>query len=206
MTTRAVASPLLDGGRAPSRATEEVGWWGMALFCLTEATLFAYLLASYLYVGVTNAEWPPPHFELPQLQLPLIMTVLLLSSSGTAIWAERGLAHGDRRRFRFGLLATIILGAGFLALQVREYGEKLRHMAPGQHAYASLFYAITGFHGTHVAFGLVLMLYIGLRALLGHFDVQRHLAVKNVFLYWHTVDGVWLAILSALYLSPHFYR
>lgn len=206
MTARAFPNPLSDGRAAPSRLTEEVGWWGMALFCLTEATLFAYLIASYFYLGVANAEWPPSRFELPKLQMPFLMTVLLLSSSGTAIWAERGLERENPRRFRLGLLATIVLGAAFLAVMLREYGEKLQHMSPRQHAYASLFYAITGFHGTHVAFGLLLMLYLGLRALRGHVDAKRHLAVKNVFLYWHTVDGVWLAILTALYLSPHFYR
>ncbi|HEY2376694.1 MAG TPA: heme-copper oxidase subunit III [Gemmatimonadaceae bacterium] len=178
----------------------------MVLFCLTEAMLFAYLLASYLYVAVANREWPPPGFELPKLQLPLIMTALLLSSSGAAIWAEKGIERDERGRFRIGLLVAFGLGAAFLVLQMREYAEKLQHMGPREHAYVSLFFTITGFHGVHVAFGLVLMLYLGLRSLLGHFDAHRHLAVKNVFLYWHTVDGVWLAILTAIYLSPQFYR
>lgn len=184
----------------------EVGWWGMVLFCMTEGTLFAYFIGSYFYLGSDAGRfWPPAGIEDPTLPLPLSMTALLVSSSVVLWLAEKALERGRRAWYRAGTAAAIALGAGFLALQVMEYREKLKHFTAPQHAYASLFYTITGFHGTHVAFGLLMLLWALLREVTGRLDPERPLAVKTVSLYWHFVDGVWLVILTSLYLSPRFY-
>jgi len=200
MTTAELrADHLLPPGWKPS---QEVGWWAMALVCMTEAALFAYFLVGYFYLGVENPAWPPAGIEKPKLEIPLIMTGLLLSSSVVLVVAEKQREHGKRALYRLGLIVTVLLGAGFLALQATEYQEKLRSMGPSEHAYASLFYTITGFHGAHVAFGLLLLLYTLLRDSAGWIDPERPIVVKVSSLYWHFVDGVWLVILMALYLSP----
>jgi heme/copper-type cytochrome/quinol oxidase subunit 3 len=85
-----------------------------------------------------------------------------------------------------------------------EYREKLKHMLPQTHAYAATFYTITGFHGMHVALGVLFLGYTLLRALRGQFTAIEHTGVTVTSLYWHTVDGIWLAILASLYLSPRF--
>lgn len=190
---------------APEHPRATVDWWGMAWFCATEATLFACLLASYFYLGVSNPRWPPAGIPDPKLQLPLVMTVLLVSSSVVIHWGEKALTSGGRARFRAALAVTMLLGLGFLSLQALEYADKLKHESPSGHAYTALFFATTGLHGAHVAFGLLMWAYVGLRELLGHFDARHHVAVKNVSLYWHTVDAIWLAILAVLYLSPRLY-
>ena len=69
-------------------------------------------------------------------------------------------------------------------------------------AYWSTFYTIIGFHGAHVLMGWLMLAFTFLRNSRRHFSAQRHLAVKNVGLYWHTVDGVWLVIVLALYVAP----
>lgn len=203
----AVPRPMDEARLLPAadRPTAEVGWWAMVWFCATESTLFAYLIASYFYLGVSNPNWPPAGMENPKLPLPLAMTALLLASSATIHWAGRALRRGARGTFRVGLAATILLGLGFLALQAMEYREKLAHMSPVEHAYSAIFFTITGFHGAHVAFGVLFFLYIALLDARGYVSGRHHLVVKNASLYWHTVDGVWLAILTALYLSPRFY-
>src|SRR5262249_36518293 len=175
------------------------------LFCLTEATLFAYLLSSYFYLGVSNAAWPPAGTERPTLQKPLIMTVLLVSSSVVLFFSERARQGGAKRRYLSGLAITILLGLGFLTVQGLEYREKLKHMQPHVHSYASIFYLITGFHGSHVAFGLLMLGWTGFADLRGRLSVASPLAVKNSSLYWHFVDAVWLVILTCLYLSPRWY-
>jgi heme/copper-type cytochrome/quinol oxidase subunit 3 len=190
---------------APPTSTAEVGYWGMALFVATEATMFASLIASYLFLGTANPGWPPPGIERPKLILPPIMTAILLLSSGTMFWAERGIKRGARSQLQLGLGITILLGLGFLAVQAAEYKDKLSKMSPQVHAYAASFYTITSFHALHVITGLLLIGYVELRAFLGHFDGEHHLAVKNVGLYWHFVDVVWLAIFMTLYISPRFY-
>lgn len=186
-------------------STAEVGYWGMALFVATEATMFASLIISYLFLGTANAGWPPPGIERPKLILPPIMTAILLASSVTMFWGERGIEQGDRGRLRIGIGLTMLLGVVFLGVQAVEYKDKLEKMQPQVHAYAASFYTITSFHALHVITGLLLLGYAEVRALLGHFDAEHHLAVKNVGLYWHFVDAVWLVIFLTLYLSPRFY-
>lgn len=189
----------------PPSSTSEVGYWGMALFVATEATMFATLIASYLFLGTANAGWPPPGIERPKLVLPPIMTGILLLSSGTMYWAEKGIEAGNRARLRIGLAITIVLGFLFLGVQAVEYADKLKKEVPQTHAYSAMFYTITSFHALHVFTGLLMLIYTLTRALLGHFDETHHLAVKNAGLYWHFVDAVWLVIFTTLYLSPRFY-
>lgn len=177
------------------------GWWGMVLLIVTEASLFVYLLFSYFYLGsMARGPWPPS--GLPELRLALPNTGVLLLSSGTMWWAESGIRRGDETRLRLGLLLTLMLGAGFLGIQVIEYHHQA--FTPATSAYGSLFYTITGFHGAHVAVGLLMLAVVGLRARLGHFSSRHHLAVTNVSWYWHFVDAVWLAVFTSLYLSPRF--
>jgi heme/copper-type cytochrome/quinol oxidase subunit 3 len=200
--TRVGDDHLLPPATMPGR---EVAVWGMALFCATEAALFAYLLSSYFYLGVSNPHWPPAGIEDPKLTLPLFMTAALLSSSVALQWGERGIKQGDQRRLRLGIGIAAVLGLVFLWLQWREYHEKLRQFGPQTHAYTASFFTITGFHGAHVAFGVLLLGYTLIRAARRQFTAHNHAGVTVTSLYWHTVDGVWLAILASLYLSPRLY-
>ena len=187
------------------RPHNEVGWWGMVLFLFNEAALFASLIASYLYLGLRSRFWPPAGIPKPELRLPLIMTALLVSSSIVLVFAEKAFERGARAAHRVGTLITVALGVAFLLIQAREYADKLAHGSPTEHAYESLFFTITGLHGAHVAFGLLVLLWALARAWSGTSTPRHPLAVKNASLYWHFVDGVWLVILTTLYLSPRWY-
>jgi heme/copper-type cytochrome/quinol oxidase subunit 3 len=184
---------------APGRARSP-GFWGMLLLIATEAALFAYLLFSYWYLAsIATGPWPPD--GPPSLHLVLPNTVLLLASSGTMYLAESGIRRGNGTRLRVGLLLTLLLGVVFLTVQGVEYGQK--HFRPTSHAYGSLFFPITGFHGAHVAVGLLMIAVVAVRDFLGHFGPGRHEAVTNVSWYWHFVDVVWLTVFTSLYLAPH---
>jgi cytochrome c oxidase subunit I+III len=179
-----------------------VGWWGMAGVIATEGAFFAYLLFSYFYLASQSVNpWPS---EVPGFWLPLVNTLVLLASSAAVIVAERGIRAGHQGRLRAGVVAAIVLGLVFLALQVVEYSRE--HASPTHDAYGSLFFTITGFHGAHVAVGLVMLVVVAVRALRGHFAAGRHEAVTNAAMYWHFVDVVWLAVFTALYVTPHLRR
>jgi heme/copper-type cytochrome/quinol oxidase subunit 3 len=194
MTT--IPLPLARTGRA------EAGRWAMLLFLVNEATLFGCLVASYFYLGFVTHVWPPSGVERPALALPLIMTALLLSSSVALVAAEAALKRRKPTAYRAGVVVAIGLGAGFLALQLVEYHDKLGRLHPSDNAYASLFYTITGLHGTHVAFGLLFLAWALARESTGTASPSRSVAIRNSSLYWHFVDAVWLVILTSLYLSP----
>jgi heme/copper-type cytochrome/quinol oxidase subunit 3 len=195
MTTAAAEIQALGHPRVRS-----TGFWGMMLLIITEAALFIYLLFSYFYLGsIATGRWPPE--GPPSLRLVVPNTVILLFSSGTMYWAESGIRKGDTRRLRLGLIATLALGMIFLIVQAVEYSHK--HVTPSTDASGSLFFTITGFHGAHVAAGLLMIGVITARAFLKHFRAGRHEAVTNVAWYWHFVDAVWLAVFTCLYLLPH---
>lgn len=176
------------------------GWWGMVWLCATEAMLFACLVASYFFLRGSVESFSAEGGRYPPLALPLSMTAVLLSSSVTMWWAETGIRRGNQTRLRLGLVITFVLGALFLVLQATEYHRN--PFGPTVSAYDSIFYTTTSLHGAHVALGLLMNLYVQLRAARGHFSAARHLAVQNVALYWHFVDAVWLVILATFYLSP----
>jgi cytochrome c oxidase subunit III len=186
---------------------QDIGYWAMVLFCLTEGTLFAFLLSSYFFLGASSTAggWPPAGIAKPELEKPLIMTAVLVSSSMVLFFAERSRANGGRAKYLVGTGVTIALGLSFLGLQAAEYRKLLEHLSPRTSAYASIFYTITGFHGTHVAFGLLLLAWTLVADARGRLSGVSPVAVKNSALYWHFVDGVWLVVLTCLYLSPRWY-
>lgn len=188
--------------RAPP-LTREPAWWGMLLLIATEAALFALLLASYFYTRFqTEGPWPPDGIADPELAKPIAMTLLLMISSIPAYLAERNARRGDQRGLVVALLATLILGSAFLALQIWEYTEKAKLFTPRTNAYGSLFYTITGLHGSHVIVGLLILGWTQFFAWRGAYASENHVAVQVSALYWHFVHVVWLFVFASLYLSP----
>jgi cytochrome c oxidase subunit 3 len=167
---------------------------------LTEGSLFGYLLFSYFYLNAQAVEhWPPE--GLPELSMPTLNTFLLLSSS-VFVWLCERSVRKNRIGRSLGFMATaIILGAGFVGVQLREYSKKA--YGPAANVYGSLYYTVTGFHMLHVVIGLVILSLLMLWTGLGYFNEQRNKALSIGALYWHFVDAVWLFIYSSFFLAPY---
>ena len=181
-------------------------WWGMVLLITTEAMLFVSLFGAYFYLRFTNGPvWPPDGIEKPDLVLPLIMSVILWSSSIPVHLADAGIKRGKQKTLRYGLLVGFLLGAAFLTIQLAvEYPEIVREFHPTDNSYGALFFTLTGLHGTHVLVGLMISAFVQVRAWKGDYDRLRHVTVQNFAMYWHFVDAMWVLILATVYLSPHF--
>jgi heme/copper-type cytochrome/quinol oxidase subunit 3 len=178
----------------------------MLLFIATEATVFGILFATYFYLRFRNMPaWPPDGIEKPTLGLPLIMSVLLLTSSVPMHIAEVGVKKGRQTWLKAGLAGSFLLGAGFLVIMlVLEYPEKLNEFTAQTNVYGSLFFLITGLHGSHVFVGLVMNAWAQVKAARGRFDEHHHLTMLNVAVYWHFVDVIWIFVFLTLYFSPRF--
>jgi cytochrome c oxidase subunit III len=175
----------------PLPAHAGVGSAGMWTFLATDAMGFGGLFIAYGWLRVRAATWPDPRSRL-ELAPAAAMTFALLASSFTMTLAARAGA----RRARVGwLLATLILGLGFLAGAVSEDVHLAARMGFSSDLYASTFYALTGFHGLHVLAGVV-----ALAAMLRASATAR--AVEVTALYWHFVDLAWMPIFTFLYLLP----
>ncbi len=190
-----------ERGRSPA-------FWGMVMLIFTEATFFFILFISYVYLRFQAGEtWPPPPLEKPKLFLISIMTPILVLSSVPAHLADSGIRRGKVWRLRFGLLMTLAQAGAFIGLTIVEWMEKIRteHLVHSTNAYGSIFFTIVGFHGVHVAVGVMLLLWLLVYAFRGRWTVDNHIPVQNIILYWHFVDVVWLFIITVLYFSPYWW-
>lgn len=186
--------PVAPVGRRAS------GWYGMLLLIATEAALFIYLLFSYFYLG-SQAPGPWPPSGPPELGIATGNTFILLLSSVTAWWGQRGIERGRSDRLLIGLALSILLGAAFVGVQVHEWLS--RSFTPATDAYGSLYFTITGLHIAHVVAGLVILGCLALWTALGRVTAERHVHVEVGVLYWHFVDAVWLVVFTALFLTPY---
>jgi cytochrome c oxidase subunit III len=170
---------------------------GTVVWLASELMFFAGLFAGYFALRSANEVWPPDDVHLDTVRIA-VFTVVLVVSSFTYHHAVRSAEEGDEAGAVRWTVITFILGAAFLGNQALEYAEL--DFRPGSHAYGSIFYLMTGFHGLHVLGGLALMvavLGVGVgrtsRAPLGEL-----VGVSGY--YWHFVDAVWIAMFATIYL------
>ena len=133
--------------------------------------------------------------------LPTINTALLLSSGVTLTIAHHLLRDGKRAQTILWMWITVILGATFVAVQGYEYWHAYTGMnlKLSSGAYGSTFFMLTGFHGFHVIVGMLMLLFITLRLMSGHFSADRHFGFEGAAWYWHFVDVVWLFLYTLVY-------
>ena len=133
--------------------------------------------------------------------LPTINTALLLSSGVTLTIAHHALIAGNRSRTIFFMWITVLLGLTFLFVQGYEYSHAYSelNLELSSGAYGSTFFMLTGFHGFHVFIGMLMLLFITLRLMKGHFTPERHFGFEGAAWYWHFVDVVWLGLYIVVY-------
>lgn len=171
---------------------------GVKLGILSEVMLFGALFAAYFVIRSESGGWPPAGHERPELLLPGINTLLLVSSSVTMQWAVRAIGRGQVATMRRALRVTLLLGSIFIVVQGYEFANNGFGLSAG--VFGSTFYVLTGFHGAHVLAGLGFMAIVANRARHGLVSQERHTAVEAASYYWHFVDAVWLFLFSTLYV------
>jgi cytochrome c oxidase subunit 3 len=186
-----------------TKAVQQGLRYGMILFIGSEVMFFFAFFWAFFSVSLAptveiGCAWPP--FGLVTVNafgVPLLNTVLLLTSGATLTWAHHAITEGDRKNAMFGLITTIVLAVIFTALQVMEYVEAPFTMADG--IYGSTFYLATGFHGFHVFIGTLFLIVCLARHRKYHFTKEHHLGFEFAAWYWHFVDVVWLFLFVAVY-------
>jgi len=170
--------------------------WFWAFF---DASLFAGEAINFQRAEVTGGVWPPQGIEtLDPWHLPLLNTLILLTSATTLTWAHHALIEGDRQGMKWGLWATVGLGVLFTTLQAYEYSHA--HFAFAGNIYGATFFMATGFHGFHVIIGTIFLTVCLVRAYVGDFQPDRHFGFEAGAWYWHFVDVVWLFLFVFIYI------
>jgi cytochrome c oxidase subunit 3 len=205
---------------------------GMVWFIFSEVMFFAAFFGALFYARqfalpwlngeghgvVTNellwpgfsAGWPSngpadiggSYQTVPAWGLPLLNTLILLTSGATVTIAHHALKEGKRGVLMLFLGLTVLLGCVFLYFQATEYIHAYHtlNLTLGSGIYGSTFFMLTGFHGAHVTLGTIMLLVMWLRCAKGHFTKDNHFAFEAVAWYWHFVDVVWLGLFLFVYV------
>ena len=199
--------------------------WSMSWFIFSEVMFFAAFFGALFYVRNLsvpdlgslggkllwpdyNAAWPTvgPYIKeqftpMGAIGIPLLNTIILLSSGFTLTVAHHALQAGNRGRLKLWLFLTIVLGFTFLGFQAYEYihAYSALNLKLSTGVYGSTFFMLTGFHGFHVTIGAIMLSVMLARVLRGHFTPDHHFAFEAAAWYWHFVDVVWLLLFVLVY-------
>ena len=146
--------------------------------------------------------YPAPEGVIGAWGLPLINTILLVTSSFTVTVAHHALKAGNRQKVKMWMGATIVLALAFLVLQAEEYMHAYQelNLTLQSGIYGSTFFMLTGFHGAHVMLGSLMLIIMLIRLQKGHFTADNHFGFEAASWYWHFVDVVWLGLFVFVYI------
>jgi cytochrome c oxidase subunit 3/cytochrome o ubiquinol oxidase subunit 3 len=182
----------MSSGAARGRA-------GVIGFIVAETSLFAVFVVAYLFYIGKSLTGPSPK---EVLDLPIVNTICLLSSSVTVALATRALAAGRVARGGSWLLVTVVLGLAFLAGTAREWRGLIveRGFTIGTNLFGTTFYPLVGLHASHVILGLFMLSLCVAFAYSGALKAIHTERVELVSWYWHFVDGVWVVVFTVVYV------
>jgi len=177
--------------------------YGMILFIISEVFFFLAFFWAFFHSSLApsieiGAIWPPKGIKvLNPWEVPLLNTIILLSSGATVTWAHHSIVNRDLENATLGLSLTLDLAVLFTILQILEYKEAPFTIADG--VYGSTFFMATGFHGLHVIIGTIFLYVCLVRLIKYHFTNTHHFGFEAAAWYFHFVDVVWLFLFVSIY-------
>ena len=191
-----IPTPEAEGHHGGAHANHNLT--GFIIFLCSESVIFLAFFSGYAILRTSALDWLPPGVEGLEWRKPLLNTVVLLSSSGTIMLAEHFKAREKLWLFRGFWLLTMAMGAYFLVGQAVEWSGLSFGFSSG--TFGGTFYLLTGFHGLHVATGVLLMTIMLIKSFIpGNYDGGEQ-GVHATSLFWHFVDVIWIILFLLLYV------
>nr|QZZ18299.1 cytochrome c oxidase subunit III [Eupteryx adspersa] len=176
---------------------------GMIMFILSEVLFFLSFFWAFFHSSLApqmeiGMQWPPLGISsFNPINIPMLNTMILLSSGITITWAHNALISKNFTKMNQAMVMTVALGIYFSILQLYEYIEAPFCMSDS--VYGSTFFLATGFHGLHVIIGTIFIVVSAKRNLKLHFSKEHHVGFEASAWYWHFVDVVWLFLYTSIY-------
>ena len=192
--------------RIPISAQGEAAWVlpsrgivGMACLIIAESAIFMIFVVAYVYYIGKSLSGPTPR---EVLELPILGTVCLLSSSFTVHAAVSALRKNNGRTSTLWLAATVLLGAVFLMGTAREWYHLIVDfgLTIRTNLFGTTFYSLVGLHATHVVVGLIMLTVTLALAVSGRVREEHAERLEVLSIYWHFVDGVWVVVFTVVYI------
>lgn len=193
MSTSAIPIYADEKWHLPSR-----GMVAMLSLLVGESAIFTIFVVAYIFYIGRSVSGPTPAI----LQVPIINTICLLSSSFTIILAERAIERGQMRRFGMFWGLTMLLGIKFLVGTGMEWHDLIYNhgLTISTNLFGTTFYSLVGLHATHVLIGLMMLGIVMIFTLTGHVKQSHSERIKVLSLYWHFVDAVWVVVFTVVYI------
>ena len=173
----------------------------VAVVCLimTETCLFSIFVVAYLFYLGKSLTGPTPH---DVLELPVLSTICLLSSSVTIMLAERAFNRDRLGLFKLFWFATIVLAGLFLAMTALEWRRLIYQegLTISTNLFGTTFYSLVGLHASHVIIGMCLLLLVFVFSLRGFVTIMHRERLQMISWYWHFVDAVWIVVFTVVYV------
>jgi cytochrome c oxidase subunit III len=187
---------LAESGEWSLPSRRKIGVIGLIL---TESALFTIFVTAYLFYIGKSATGPYPK---EVLDLPILATIYLLSSSLTVVLAERAFRRGHTGGFRLWWLITILLAVAFLGSTALEWRRLIfkDHLTISTNLFGTTFYSLVGLHASHVIVGLILLVLVLILSLRGYVTRAHSEHVEMLSWYWHFVDGIWIIVFTVVYI------
>ena len=175
------------------------GAMGIIFLIVTETALFTIFVVAYVVYMGKSLSGPYPK---DVLNLPILASVCLLSSSVTIVFAETALKKHRLGMFKLWWLATIVLGLEFLVSTGLEWKKLIYedHLTVSTNLFGTTFYSLVGLHASHVILGMCFLLLVMIVSLLGFPIETQERRVKFLSWYWHFVDAVWVVVFTVVYV------
>jgi len=180
---------------------------GFILFILSEVMFFFSFFWAYFHSSLSpsiqiGSQWPPYSLSVIGLTLPVVNTVILLTSGAAITVAHMAILRSNKVIAAEAMIATVVLALIFTGIQAYEYMHAPFSISDG--VYGSVFYMLTGFHGLHVIIGTIFIIVQFVRLTKDHFLPHSHLGFEASAWYWHFVDVVWLMLFIIVYAYGSF--
>lgn len=185
------------------KETRDLRLHGFLLFLISDCVLFSSFIFAYLYMRNSGQGWPPPGIHRLDVAFAAVNSVILFGSGATMHYALENWKHGHFNRYALFMIATILLGAGFLGGQAYEYTNLIvkEHVTwGGSGIFGASFFTLTGMHGFHVSVGVIYLFILLLQSVHGVYTKDKYFGLTAGTLYWHFVDVIWVALFSLFYL------
>ena len=181
------------------RFSPRKGVAGAFVFILSESMFFLGLFFMWNFYAVVQGAWPPLNIPKPSPVLPLINSAVMACSVMAITLASRAIARDNRRVFVPTLIISCVLGLLFAAIQIVEFSRL--SFGPTSNNFGSAFFFLLFFHVARVLAGVVFMMIVLSRALIGQFSSQYRTAVIACTMYWYFIAVVWYVVFYTLYLA-----
>ncbi len=196
---RTVTVPVLARELEQPWTLPNKGKVGMICLIIGESAIFAIFVLAYLfYIG--KSAWGPQPKEV--LEVPVLNTICLLSSSLTIWLSEKAIEHNQIKKFTAWLGVTILLGSIFLGGTGLEWYTLIYHdgLTLQTNLFGTTFYSLVGLHASHVIIGLIMLSTLWMCAKTGHVTSKNTERITTLALYWHFVDAVWVVVFAVVYI------